>query len=359
LVCFDFEGRLVWRRNLGPFIYHLGWGAASSPILYGDSVILNCDCDGQSFLLAVDKRGGQEKWRTPRPQSPASYSIPVRWEVGSQTQIVIAGSGRTTGYEADSGKELWRVDQPQSFVATTPVVTPQLLFVAAVDSRTATGEFRSSLKTKQKPNWKGMFENHDGNRDGKISPQEVPMMSKETFQRIDADRDGLLVLEELQADFERQQRAPPPPPKTAQNRNWLTAIQPGGQGNVTETHVAWQVPRVAPYVSSPLCCGDSVYLVGSGGVVSCFAAATGRLLWKERLGASGEYYASAVAGDGKMCLVSLEGEVTVAALGDPPRVLARKSLGQRCLATPALTGGRLYIRTDQNLYCFGRKNNRD
>jgi hypothetical protein len=210
------------------------------------------------------------------------------------------------------------------------------------------------VKAKQKPNWKGLFENHDGDRDGKLTPEEVPMMSEKTFRRIDANGDGFLTLEELQADWQRQQQAPPPPPPpTAPNGNRLTAIQPGGKGNVTETHVAWQVPRVSPYVPSPLCYGDRLYLVGSGGIVSCFAAATGRLLWKERLGASGDYYASPIAGDGRMYLVSLEGDLTVAALGEGPRVLARKSLGERCLATPALAGGRLYVRTDQNLHCFG------
>ncbi|MHC4400139.1 MAG: outer membrane protein assembly factor BamB family protein [Planctomycetota bacterium] len=354
LVCFDFQGRLIWRHDLGPFSYHLGWGAASSPIVYGDSVILNCDHDGESFLLALHRQSGQPKWRTPRPQSPPSYSTPICWETGGQTQIVVAGSARTTAYEADTGQEIWHVEQPESFVAATPVVTPQLLLVAAVDSYTATREFRSSARAKQKPNWKGMFENHDGNRDGKLSREEIPMMSEETFRRIDANGDGFLTLEELQADFEAGQQAPPPPPRTTPSGNLLSAIRAGGQGNATATHVVWQVPRVSPYVPSPLCYGDRLYVVGSGGIVSCFAVATGRLLWKDRLGASGDYYASPVAGAGKMYLVSLEGEITVVAEGEEPRVLARKSLGERCLATPALVGGRLYVRTERNLQCFGR-----
>ncbi len=355
LVCFDFQGRLIWRHDLGPFNYRLGWGAASSPIVYRDSVILNCDHDGESFLLALHRQSGEPKWKTSRPQATPSYSTPVRWEIGGQTQIVVAGSARTTAYEADTGKDLWHVEQPESFVATTPGVTPELLLVAAVDSHTATREFRSSVKAKQKPNWKGLFENHDGNRDGKLSPEEVPMMSKETFRRIDANGDGFLTLEELQADFERQQQAPPPPPRASQNGNVLTAIRPGGKGNVTATHVAWQVPRVSPYVPSPLCYGERLYVVGSGGIVSCFAVATGRLLWKDRLGASGDYYASPVAGDGKMYLVSLAGEMTVVAVSEEPRVLARTLLGERCLASPALVGGRLYVRTERNLHCFGRR----
>ncbi|MBI4664566.1 MAG: PQQ-binding-like beta-propeller repeat protein, partial [Verrucomicrobia bacterium] len=120
-----------------------------------------------------------------------------------------------------------------------------------------------------------------------------------------------------------------------------------------ETHVAWQVPRVCPYVPSPLCYGDNIYLLGGGGVVSCIAAATGKLLWKERLGATGDYYASPIAGDGKMYLVSEGGDVTVVAVGEEPRVLAQSSLGERCLATPAIVSGRLYLRSENALYSFG------
>lgn len=356
LVCFDFEGRLTWKHNLGPFIYHLGWGAASSPIVYGDSVILNCDHDGDSFLLALHKRTGQVKWRTPRPQSSPSYSTPVLWEVSGRTQLVVAGSERTAGYDPDAGNELWRVEQPESFVATTPIVTPQLLFVAAVDRNTATGEFRSSVSARRKPNWKALFENHDGNRDNKLSQEEAPQMNEKTFQRIDANRDGFLTLEELEADFQKQQQqAEPSPPPERRNGNVLRAIRPGGQGDVTETYVVWQAPRVCPYVPSPLCYGGNVYLVGGGGNVSCFAADTGKLLYKERLGAPGDYYASPVVGDGKMYLVNEAGDVTVIAMGEEPRVLARNALDERCLATPAIASGRLYVRTERNLFCFGQK----
>jgi outer membrane protein assembly factor BamB len=106
-------------------------------------------------------------------------------------------------------------------------------------------------------------------------------------------------------------------------------------------------------VASPLQYGDHVYLVGRGGIVSCFTTA-GKLLWKQRVAGPGDYYASPVAGDGKIYLASEEGEVTVLAAGADPKVLSRRSFGERCLATPAIAGGRLYVRTERGLYCFGR-----
>jgi sugar phosphate isomerase/epimerase/outer membrane protein assembly factor BamB len=346
VVCFDFEGRQVWKHALGPFTYTLGWGAASSPIVCGDSVILSCDNDGESFLLALDKRTGKEKWRTPRPNMRAGYATPVLW----QTQIVAAGSGRVTAYDADTGKELWHAEQPKSFVATTPVASEQLLFAAGVDWSVAVSDFRRSATSQQKPNWNMLFENHDGNRDGKVSREEIPRMNPKAFDRIDTNHDGFLTREELDADFYRQQKekqAEPPPATDTQTGNVLMAIRPGGD-------IAWREPGVAPYVPSPLLYENHLYVVKEGGFLSCFDSVTGKRLNRQRL-AGGTYYASPVAGDGKIYVVSEKGEVTVLAAGPELRVLSRGSLGERCLATPAIAGGKLYVRTERNLLCFGNE----
>ncbi|MHC4401685.1 MAG: outer membrane protein assembly factor BamB family protein [Planctomycetota bacterium] len=356
LVAFDYQGQTVWKHDLGPFTYHLGRGAASSPIVCGDTVILNCDHDGESFLLAIRKETGQVKWRTPRPQAPPSYSTPILWNVEGQDQLIISGSGRVVAYDAETGKVVWHVWLPEAFIATTPILGRGLLFVAAVDRNTATGDFRGAAKAKRMPNFDLMFANHDGNRDGRLSPKEVPQMTKKTFDRIDASQDGFLTREELEWEFQRQQQGDlPAGAQRERTGNVLLAIRPGGRGNVTDTHVAWRVARTAPYVPSPLSYGDYVYVVKGGGIASCFDAATGNLAWKQRIGASGAYYASPVAGDGKVYLISEAGDATVLAAGPEPSVLGRSSLGERCLATPAIFGGMLYIRTQSNLYCFGER----
>ncbi|MBM4040301.1 MAG: hypothetical protein FJ290_17480 [Planctomycetes bacterium] len=359
LVSFDLEGRLVWSHPLGPFTYHLGWGAASSPILYADSVILNCDHDGQSFLLALDGKTGQVKWRTPRPDAPPSYSTPILWEAAGRTELVVAGSGRVTAYEPDTGKEVWHVGLPEAFVATTPVCSAgfspyPLLIVAAVDRRTVTGDFREAVAAGRTLDYDALFANHDGNRDGKLSREEIPQMSKEMFDRTDADKDGFLTRKEIEEEYRRQQQGEPPlgAPRKGTG-NVLLAIRPGGRGDVADTHVAWRVPGVAPYVPSPLCYGGHVYVAKGGGIVSCFDAATGKQLWCERLAGRGSCYASPVAGDGRVYVVSEAGEVTVLAAGAEPKAVGRNALGERCLATPAIVGSRLYFRTDRSLLCVG------
>lgn len=354
VICFDFEGRQVWRRKLGPLAYDMGWGAGSSPILYGDSVIQNCDHDGESFLVALDKETGRERWRTARPWAPASYSTPILWDVGGRTRLIVAGTGRLTAYDAETGREIWYVRQPESFAVTTPVASRELLFAAAVDRNSATGDFSRSVEAKREPNFDLMFANHDGNRDGKIGRNEVPMM-RENFDRIDTDGDGFLTREELEAEFRRQQQMGPPPSEPRESGNVLMAIRPGGRGDVTETHVAWRVLRTAPYVPSPLRYGDYLYLVRGGGIVSCFTSATGKLAWRQRVAAPGNYYASPVAGDGKLFLVSDSGEVSVLAAGRQPRLLSRNPMNETSLATPAIAGGKIYIRTESNLYCIGEQ----
>ncbi len=93
---------------LGPFLNPFGHGA--SPILAGDELVMICDQDVGSFLLALDKRSGRVLWRTERPLAQRGYATPVLYRApDGKQQVIAAGSYRLTGYDAKSGKELWYV----------------------------------------------------------------------------------------------------------------------------------------------------------------------------------------------------------------------------------------------------------
>lgn len=130
------------------------------------------------------------------------------------------------------------------------------------------------------------------------------------------------------------------------------AIRPGGRGDVTASHVAWRVSSGAPYISSLLHYDGLLYMMGDVGVLSVVDAASGDRVHQERLG--GVYTASPVAGDGKVYLVSEDGETIVLSAGRTPKVLARNRLSARQLASPAISGGRLFIRSDDGLFAIGR-----
>jgi hypothetical protein len=127
----------------------------------------------------------------------------------------------------------------------------------------------------------------------------------------------------------------------------------GSKGDLTDTHVKWKVPSGAAYTTSPVCYQGLYYYVEDTGWGNCLDLATGELRWRERMG--GKYHASLLAGDGKVYFTSLEGVITVVKAGPPFEVLAKNSLGEGIVATPAVLDGQLFIRGEKHLYCIGEK----
>jgi outer membrane protein assembly factor BamB len=130
----------------------------------------------------------------------------------------------------------------------------------------------------------------------------------------------------------------------------VIAIRTGGSGDVTSSHVAWKHGRGAAYVPSGVAVGNRLYLIRDEGAFDCYDVASGKRLWQERL--RGSFTASLVAGDGKIYATSEQGRVYVIALGDQFKLLATNRLDERCLATPAVAGGELFVRTQSRLYCI-------
>jgi outer membrane protein assembly factor BamB len=130
------------------------------------------------------------------------------------------------------------------------------------------------------------------------------------------------------------------------------AIRPGGKGDVSKSHVLWRTDTGAPYVSSLVHYNGTLYMAGDVGVLSAIDARTGNRVWQERTG--GVFTASPVAADGKIYLLSEDGQTIVLAAGAQPRVLARNRLNARQLASPAIAGGRIFIRTDDAVIAIGK-----
>lgn len=135
------------------------------------------------------------------------------------------------------------------------------------------------------------------------------------------------------------------------------AIRPGGSGDVTATHIAWQTPRGSPFVPSPLVHGDYLYLVNDmASIATCLEAKTGKLMWQDRLGEARRegFSASPIAVDGKVFFTNDEGETYVLAAGPEFKLLRVNRLGEQTLATPALVEGTWYFRTASHLVAIGR-----
>lgn len=135
---------------------------------------------------------------------------------------------------------------------------------------------------------------------------------------------------------------------TGYSRADLWAVRLGGSGDVTDSHVAWKYSRNVPSKPSPILVGDLLYLVSDSGIVTCLEAKTGREVWKERL--AGSYSASPVYAEGRLYFFSEEGVTTVLQPGRALKVLAVNRLQDGFMASPAIAGRALFLRTKTHLY---------
>ncbi len=333
------DGKLVWSLPMGPF--KNTFGAGSSPLIVDDKVILYHDHDTDSFLTAIDKRTGEKIWRTDRSEFPRNYSTPVIWTVAGKKQIVVAATLRVIGYDLDSGDELWTVRGLARAVSATPVIgNDNTLYVSGWGA----GGDEGGLKI-EAPAFDDVVAEFDKNKNGTFEEDELPDGGpiRMRFSQVDRDKSGGITREEYEYFRKLFQIG----------RNVVVAIKPGGEGDVTDTHVLWSHAKYVPFCASSVVVDDRLFCVKDGGIVSCLDATSGKSLRAARLEAVGDYYSSPVAGDGKIYLLNEEGVLTVISSKAAWTVLSTADFGENTYATPAIVDGRIYLRTAGHLYCFG------
>jgi outer membrane protein assembly factor BamB len=136
LYAYDLNGRLIWKKDLGRInagAYDLPeyeWGTASSPIIYRDLVIVQCDQQQGAFLLAADLKTGKTVWQTPRQELP-SWGTPTIYPGKKRVELITNASNFIRGYDPETGKELWRLGGSSKITAPTPVFSEDLIVVAS------------------------------------------------------------------------------------------------------------------------------------------------------------------------------------------------------------------------------------
>jgi outer membrane protein assembly factor BamB len=131
----------------------------------------------------------------------------------------------------------------------------------------------------------------------------------------------------------------------------LLAIKPDGLGNVTDTKIVWRTNKGVAYVPSPIVESDYFLIVSDSGVAHCFEAATGKLLWQERMG---EHHASLVSSDGLVYFLNDNGVMNVLKPGPRFDRVAQNDLGEKTFASPAISQGQIFVRGEKTLFCLGR-----
>jgi outer membrane protein assembly factor BamB len=279
--CLDTRtGKKIWERL--DFSCNHYRGPGSSLLLDGGKLLMHFDGSDLQYVVAVDKNTGKTIWQTDRsvdfkdlnpktglPDREGDwrkcYATPRIIEHDGRRTLVSIGSKAVYGYDPESGKELWRVEETNSHSAGGAPLFGHGLIYAPISSR------------------------------------------------------GL-----------------------------LRAIRPGGSGDVTATHVAFEVTRNVPSRSSPLLIGDLLFMNDSSGIASCLEAATGKEIWKQRIG--GTYSASPLYADGKIHFFDEFGQVTIIKPARQFQQIAQFKMGDGFMASPAVSGKALYLRTRTHLY---------
>ncbi len=345
VMAFDHSGSRQWSLPLAmPKTHH---GSGASPILAGDLLIINHDAMQGGYLLAIDRRTGKQVWKTDYTLGRLeSYSTPEVWH----DQLVLHRQGVIEAYAIVDGRLRWKIAENTSG-ASTPAVSDEMIFTSTwnvlgeEDQRAPLPDFASLLKK------------YDKNGDGKLSETEFPADLLYTarpelesipnsqnfvqFRSADRNKDGMLDAEEWTAFLSRVSGM-------IQDHGVL-ALKPSG----ATAEVVWRENTAVPEVPSPLLYKGRLFLIRNGGILTCLDAASGKVLYRSRIGAPGAYYASPIAAAGRVYLASSEGVVTVlSASSEKLEVLARNDLGEEIVATPAIAGNRIYVRSRQSLAAF-------
>jgi len=333
LISYGPDGKERWRVPLGPFNSFYGMGG--SPVLAGNTLVMVCDQRAGSFVVAVDARNGKVLWQKSRTNYEA-YSTPAIYKPkDGPAQVIILGSYTVDAYSLDKGERLWWVSKIGAYPKGVPVLGTDMVYV------TADGGEEPFL-----PPFDEILKG-DSNKDQRIQREEVKSNADayDHFGWLDSNNDGSI--ERAEFDFVRN---------STTSGHGVTAVRLSGSGDLTSSNVVWRVKKSYPSIPSPLIYRGVMYLMKEGGIVTSLDPASGQVLKQGRTpDALEEYYASPVAADGKIFLVSASGKVTVLKADAQWEILAMNDLDEEVWATPAIAGGNLYIRTRNTLYSFGTK----
>jgi len=281
IVAVDFNGNVDWDWRDQQFVSK--HGLAASPILYRDKMIMPFDGNGPAdinnigyltawdgaFIVALDKRTGQEKWRGKRGLSRQAHVTPMVIEVSGKPQLISGAGDVVQGFDPNSGERLWTIQSRGEGVVPSIVYGRGLIFTSS----------------------------------GYGSPT-------------------------------------------------IRAIRPDGHGEATATHIAWESSANVPLIPSFLYADGLLFCIKESGVATCLDAKTGQTVWKERLG--GRFAASPVLAEGRLYCLAEDGSTTVIAAGREFKQLAKNPHEGPCNASPAISGGQIFIRSQGSLYCVRR-----
>lgn len=297
--CYDLDGNFLWKANLGTYRVFAGHGTASSPVLADGKLIIQCDNDEKSFLVALDAKTGKEVWKTPREER-TGWSTPLVWKNKERTEIVCVGGSHVRSYDPSTGKQLWQLAGTSGQVKASPVANDTVLFVGSGGGMGGIGF--------------GPGGGFGGGRAGGFGGSGKP----------------------------------------------LFAVKAGSSGDISLTgkaesnaSVAWKQTQAGPATPSLLLYQGYLYVLEDrGGILCCHDSKTGKQLYKERIPGARSFTSSPWAYGGNVFCLDDAGTTHVVKAGPEFEVIASNKLGEMAWSSPAAAHGSLFLRTVDHLYCI-------
>lgn len=361
----------------------------SSPIVWRDRLFLvSCLTDSrQRVLLSLDARDGKLLWQQTVLRAPLeskhtlnSYASGTPATDGRRVYVtflrvdgstipapnvgrprdITPGTMVVAAYDFD-GKELWKVE-PGGFVSahgfcSSPVLFEDLVivngdhdgesYIVALDRETGKTVWKTPRRHKTRSYVTPIVRQIDGRTQLVLSGSKciVSLNPRDgsTWWEIDGPTEQFVA--SMVFDGRQFYMAAGFP------TYHVMAIRPDGNGDVTDTHVAWHVKNAACYVPSPVLVGNYLLVADDRGTANCFDTATGERLWQDRLGR--HFSASLVTAGGLAYFLADDGVAKLVRPGKTLEVVATNELGEFTYASPAIADGRIYIRGEKHLYCIG------
>lgn len=164
--CFDMQGQLIWKNDLGSFPMRAGWGTSSSPVLFDDRLFLQIDNEQQSFLVALDAVTGEEIWRVNRSEQ-SQYSSPIIWKNSLRTELITGGT-ICRSYEPATGELLWLLDMEKGRSSATPLADGDRLYVGTEFRNRGGADDGGGFLFAVKPGGSGDISLPEGQTEGKF-----------------------------------------------------------------------------------------------------------------------------------------------------------------------------------------------
>jgi outer membrane protein assembly factor BamB len=334
LLSYDGSGKLRWQKPLGPFTNAIG--LSSSPILVDGRLVLQVDQYVDGYIATFNRATGETLWKTGRVETKG-WSTPIIYRPGGKgdAHILTVGDRLFGVYQLKTGKRTFTIDTLANAIVASPVVVDDRFYAFGYSGEGRPMPFEEQL---------GKF---DKDGDGKVSAQETNDDAwVNGLTRFGGNKDGVLTREEWD-DLVRQRDGP------SSLVAFHLAADDGGE-TIRASELWRDEKSFTGVVPSPLVYQNVLYYLKNGGILTAVDANAGKTLKQSRVqGALDPFSASPVAAEGKIYVASESGKIAVIKPGADWEVMAINDLEEDIFATPALSNGQIFLRTNNSLYCFG------